>query len=92
MYLLVAVILVSYLYSAHRLSWGTYTQYGGLTGLGGLMVYFMQNRFGGGYVEDAMMLDEDAELRRQNRRSWQFSAIIVSIIFLLTGILYTIWS
>jgi len=92
LYTLVALVLVMYLYVGHRLSVRHYVQYGGLAGLGGLVVYLMLGRFGAGSVEDALFLDEESEARRRNRRGWLLSALLVAIVLLVTGLLYTLWS
>lgn len=92
LYALVAVVLLLYLYVGHRMTVRNYVENGGMVGIGGLVVYLMLNRFGSASVEDAMPLDEESEARRANRRTWLFSALVVAIILLLTGLLYMLWS
>ncbi|MCY0876713.1 MAG: hypothetical protein OWT28_10670 [Firmicutes bacterium] len=92
LYSLVAIVLLMYLYIGHRLSLRNYAQMGGLAGLGGLVVYLMLTRFGSGSVEDAFLLDEQSEQRRKIRRAWLLSALVVAILLLLSGLLYTLWS
>lgn len=88
LYALVAMVLILYLQGAHRLSLNSFARYGTLTGIGGVFVFLVLTRFGGGYVEDAMRMDEESEQRRTSRRSWMFAALSVAITLLLTGAIW----
>jgi len=88
LYALVAIALILYLQGVHRLSLNAFARYGTLTGIGGVFVFLLLTRFGGGYVEDAMHMDEESEQRRKSRRSWMFAALSVAITLLLTGAIW----